>query len=191
MYGPTFLDCLARLTRVDSARAGLITLTESPWQTTLAPCPKPHFASEPDDATVMWGYSICPEERVGGKEMWNCTGKEILTETVHELGFDDHLSQILAESECVPCRLPHANSVWMTRNHADRPEVHPANANFAFIGQFCEMPQDTMFTMEYSVRSAREAASALCNSPVRRPPPVYQGWRDPAAIAGAVRTFLL
>lgn len=191
MYGSTFLDCLARLTGVDAGRAGLITLADSPWKTTIAPCPKPHFKGEPAGATVMWGYSIFPEAQVGGKEMWKYTGKEILTETVHELGFDDHLSEILAQSECVPCRLPHANSVWMTRGHADRPGVHSDSANFAFIGQFCELPRDTMFTMEYSIRSAREAVSALFKLPARRPPPVYQGWRDPAAMAAAVKTFVL
>ena len=79
----------------------------------------------------------------------------------------------------------------MTRGHADRPGVHSDSANFAFIGQFCELPRDTMFTMEYSIRSAREAVSALFKLPARRPPPVYQGWRDPAAMAAAVKTFVL
>ena len=41
-----------------------------------------------------------------------------------------------------------------------------------------------MFTMEYSVRSAREAVSRLFNLPVG-PPPVYQGWKDPMALAAA------
>jgi oleate hydratase len=191
MYGPTFLDCLGRLTGGDPARAGLITLDDWPWKITIAPCPRPHFTGEPYHAAVMWGYSIYPEERVDGKEMWRLTGEQILTELVRELGFDDHLSQILEESECIPCRLPHANSVWMNRNHADRPEVVPAGAvNFAFIGQFCEMPKDTMFTMEYSVRSAREAVSRLYRLKVK-PPPVYDGWRDPLALIGAFAALVL
>ena len=192
-YGPTFLDCLTRLTGVDPARAGLTTLDASPWKITLAPCPKPHFLDQPDDATVVWGYSIFPDEvgKYVAKQMWACTGEEILTETVRQLGFDSHLPQILHECECIPCCLPHANSVWMARNHKDRPEVRPANAtNFAFIGQFCELPKDTMFTMEYSVRSAREAVSSLCDLPLR-PPPVYRAWKDPLAVVAAAKAFWL
>jgi oleate hydratase len=192
-YGPTLLDCLSTITGVDPARAGLVTLDASPWKITIAPCPKPHFLDQPDDVAVVWGYSILPGEpgKYVAKKMWECTGEEILTETVRQLGFERRLSQILAECECIPCYLPHANSVWMKRNAKDRPEVRPANAkNFAFIGQFCEMPKDTMFTMEYSVRSAREAVSSLCELTVR-PTPVYQAWKDPQALLGAAKAFLL
>ncbi len=189
-YGATFPNCLSRLTKVDATRAGLITLADYPWLITIAPCPKPHFLDQPDNVSVVWGYSICPEVPVEGRPMWDYTGKEILTETVRQLGFDKHLPQIEAECECIPCCLPYANSVWMVRNCLDRPEVVPEGAkNFAFIGQFCEMPKDTMFTLEYSVRSAREAVSRLLG--VRMDPiPVYQAWRDPLALMAAARAFM-
>jgi oleate hydratase len=35
--------------------------------------------------------------------------------------------------------------------------------NFAFIGQFADTPRDTVFTTEYSVRTAMEAAYTLLN----------------------------
>ncbi len=132
-YGPTLLDCLARITGVDPARAGLTTLDNSPWKITIAPCPKPHFLGQPDDVTVVWGYSILPDEpgKYVTKKMWTCTGKEILTETAHQLGFDNHLSQILTECECIPCYLPHANSVWMARNRADHWHAFRQGASYS------------------------------------------------------------
>jgi oleate hydratase len=50
--------------------------------------------------------------------------------------------------------------------------------NLAFIGQFRELPVDVVFTVEYSVRSAR---TAVYSSPgLRRDPPtVYTGKFDP------------
>jgi oleate hydratase len=52
------------------------------------------------------------------------------------------------------------------------------------------MPKDTMFTMEYSVRSARAAVSGLFGLPDSAPP-VYDGRKDLRAIGGAIKTFLL
>ena len=142
------------------------------------------------------GIQRCPERPVGGRPMWDYTGKEILTETVRQLGFDQYLPEIEAECECIPCCLPYASSVWMVRNHLNRPEVVPSGAkNFAFIGQFCEMPKDTMFTLEYSVRSARETVCRLPDLPMKttnpiNPIPVYQAWRDPQALFAAAKAFV-
>jgi oleate hydratase len=55
--------------------------------------------------------------------------------------------------------------------------VPAGSTNFGFIGQFAEVPLDTIFTMEYSVRSAHEAVSTLLKLDVR-PPAVYQGQYD-------------
>ncbi|MEG2959009.1 MAG: oleate hydratase, partial [Oscillospiraceae bacterium] len=42
--------------------------------------------------------------------------------------------------------------------------VVPAGCtNFAFIGQFADTPRDTVFTTEYSVRTAMEAVYTLLN----------------------------
>ena len=44
----------------------------------------------------------------------------------------------------------------------DRPDVIPDGCvNFAFLGQFTETPRDTVFTTEYSVRTAMEAVYGL------------------------------
>jgi len=50
----------------------------------------------------------------------------------------------------------------MPRTAGDRPQVVPeGSVNFAFIGQFAETTRDCIFTTEYSVRTAMEAAYQL------------------------------
>jgi oleate hydratase len=39
--------------------------------------------------------------------------------------------------------------------------VPPGSKNFAFISQFVEMPDDVVFTVEYSVRAAQTAVYQL------------------------------
>ena len=71
----------------------------------------------------------------------------------------------------------------------DRPEIIPQGAtNFAFIGQFCEQPDDVVFTVEYSVRSAQTAVYALLGLK-REPPPVYKGEFDPRVLLRAFRAL--
>jgi oleate hydratase len=44
----------------------------------------------------------------------------------------------------------------------DRPQVITEGAtNFAFLGQFVEIPNDCVFTVEYSVRTAQSAVFGL------------------------------
>jgi oleate hydratase len=98
---------------------------------------------------------------VSGLPITQCSGEQVLREIVHELGFDDDADRIVDSSVCIPCLLPHAGSVWLTRKRKDRPKVVPDGAkNFAFLGQFAEVPKDTMFTMEYSVRTVEAAGGA-------------------------------
>lgn len=50
----------------------------------------------------------------------------------------------------------------MPRHDGDRPLVIPEGSkNLAFIGNFSETPRDTVFTTEYSVRTAMEAVYTL------------------------------
>ena len=50
----------------------------------------------------------------------------------------------------------------MPRTAGDRPDVLVDGAvNFAFLGQFAQTPRDTVFTTEYSVRTAMEAVYGL------------------------------
>ena len=50
----------------------------------------------------------------------------------------------------------------MPRARGDRPGVVPEGAvNFAFLGQFAEVERDTVFTTEYSMRTAMVAVYTL------------------------------
>jgi oleate hydratase len=79
-------------------------------------------------------------------------------------------------------------SQFMPRRLGDRPAVHRKGAeNFALLGQYCEMPCDTVFTVEYSVRSAMNAVQAMIGR--CRPPPVTRSDRDPVVLLRAARTL--
>jgi oleate hydratase len=60
--------------------------------------------------------------------------------------------------------------------------------NFAFIGQFCEIPDDVVFTVEYSVRSARIAVYALLDIK-QEIPPVFKGQHDVGVLFNALKTM--
>lgn len=65
------------------------------------------------------------------------------------------------------------------RERGDRPQVVPPGwSNLAFTGQFCELPDDVVFTVEYSIRSAQTAVYDLLRLN-RKPPAVYKGQFDP------------
>jgi oleate hydratase len=91
--------------------------------------------------------------------MAGCNGEEILEELCGHLRFD---RQILASANCIPCRMPYITSMFMPRERGDRPlPVPTGSVNFAFISQFVEIPDDVVFTVEYSVRAAQIAVYQL------------------------------
>ena len=58
--------------------------------------------------------------------------------------------------------MPFITSQFLPREKGDRPQVVPeGSTNLAFIGQFCELPDDVVFTVEYSIRSAQTAVYTL------------------------------
>ena len=60
--------------------------------------------------------------------------------------------------------MPYITAFFMPRAEGDRPKVVPeGSVNFAFIGQFADTVRDTVFTTEYSVRTAMEAVYTLLN----------------------------
>jgi oleate hydratase len=48
-------------------------------------------------------------------------------------------------------------------------------------GQFCELADDVVFTVEYSIRSAQTAVYSLLGLE-RTPPPVHKGQYDPCVL---------
>jgi oleate hydratase len=79
-----------------------------------------------------------------------------MTEVLGHLGIAAEAAGILGTCICIPCLMPFITSQFLPRGAGDRPAVLPAGThNLAFIGQFCEVPDDVVFTVEYSVRSAQ------------------------------------
>jgi oleate hydratase len=111
-----------------------------------------------------------------------CTGREILSEVLGHLHIEAEASKILGASICIPCMMPFITSQFLRREKGDRPQIVPKGSkNLAFMGQFCELPEDVVFTVEYSIRSAQTAVYSLLGLK-REPPPVYQGRFDPRVI---------
>ncbi len=163
-----FFERISALTGAEPGRSGLITLRDTSWLLTFALFHQPEFLDQPESIRTWWGFGMYPG-RTGDfikKPLSACTGGEILDELLRHLRFDDDdRERVLRSSTCVPCLLPFANSVWLKRTRKDRPPVVPeSSTNFGFIGQFAELPGEANYTMEYSIRSAREAVSTLSTS---------------------------
>lgn len=67
--------------------------------------------------------------------------------------------------------MPYITSMFMPRTKGDRPLPVPDNSkNLAFISQFVEIPEDVVFTDEYSVRTAQMAVYKLLDITREIPP---------------------
>lgn len=163
----------------------MITFADSPWLASIVVPYQPHFIGQPADVGVFWGYGLSVD-RLGTfvkKPMAACTGREIMTEVMGHLRLTEEAQQwILETATCIPCMMPFITSQFLPSEKGDRPDVIPeGSGNLAFVGQFCELPDDVVFTVEYSVRSAQTAVYRLLGLK-RGPPPVYKGTFDPRVL---------
>lgn len=145
---------------------GIVTVKDSNWLMSFTLNRQPHFKSQPEDQLVVWVYSLYCD--VPGnfikKPMKDCTGIEITQEWLYHMGVpESEIPEMAANAaNCVPCMMPYVTSYFMPRAAGDRPDVVPEGCvNAAFIGNFAETPRDTVFTTEYSVRTAMEAVYTL------------------------------
>ena len=67
--------------------------------------------------------------------MDQCTGAEILEETLRQLRFDAQLDAIMASSICVPCYLPYVNNVWLPWSRGDMPSPVPEGATNLYFAR--------------------------------------------------------
>jgi oleate hydratase len=145
---------------------GIITVKDSKWLMSYTVNRQPHFKEQPQDQLVVWVYGLftdVPGDYVQ-KPMKECTGLEITEEWLYHMGVpESDIPRLAAESaRCVPCMMPYITAFFMPRRKGDRPKVVPEGSeNFAFIGQFADTARDTVFTTEYSVRTAMEAVYTL------------------------------
>ncbi|MEN3231877.1 oleate hydratase [Methylorubrum rhodesianum] len=188
---PTFLRIVRDLTGNVPGEGGLVTFPNSGWRASIVIPHQPHFLGQPKDVAVFWGYGLFVDQPGDfvAKPMAACTGREILTEILGHLGAGTETMQILDTSTCIPCMMPFITSQFLPREEGDRPQVTPPGyGNLAFIGQFCELPDDVVFTVEYSIRSAQVAAYALLGLK-REPPALYKGAFDPRVLYKAFRAL--
>ncbi len=184
LYDPALLQVVRDLTGNVPGEGGLITFPESSWLMSIVIPHQPHFIGQPADVAVFWGYGLKVDEPGDfvRKPMSACTGREIMTELLGHLHVTAERAKIMETCLCIPCMMPFITSQFLPRVNGDRPEVVPAGTkNLAFVGQFCEMPEDVVFTVEYSVRSAQTAVYKLLGLK-RSPPPVYKGRFDPRVL---------
>ena len=100
------------------------------------------------------------DRRVRRKPMTECSGKEILEEMIGHLAFERPQE---ADSGFVD-RHPEQDAVHYkpvpVRNTESRPPVIPATStNLGLIGQFVEIPDDCVFTVEYRYVAPRSRPS--------------------------------
>ena len=145
---------------------GIVSCQDSSWLLSWTINRQGQFKDQDKDKVYVWVYGLftdVPGDYVK-KPMKECTGKEITEEWLYHMGVPTDQIEDLAENSavCVPTMMPYITAFFMPRAKGDRPDVIPDGCvNFAFLGQFAETPRDTIFTTEYSVRTAMEAVYGL------------------------------
>jgi len=180
LKNPRFFNFMQQFTGNTAGTGGLLTFTDSSWLMSVVLAQQPHFIDQPDDVWVFWGYGLYPDNEGDyvNKKMSDCTGAEIITELCHHLKISDKQHDYFDTANCIPCIMPYIDSQFMPRKPGDRPQiVAEGSTNFAFIGQFSEQPNDCVFTVEYSVRSAQTAVYSLLNLE-KQACPIYEGHHD-------------
>ena len=146
---------------------GIVSCRDSSWLLSWTINRQGQFKNQKKDEVCVWVYSLftdVPGNHVK-KPMKECTGKEITAEWLYHLGIPvEDIDRLAGEAcNCTPTMMPYITAFFMPRRAGDRPDVIPdGSVNAAFLGQFAETPRDTIFTTEYSVRTAMEAVYGLC-----------------------------
>lgn len=148
---------------------GIVSAVDSSWLMSWTINRQEQYYGQPEKDVVVWLYGLFSD--VDGdyikKPMRDCTGKEITKEWLYHIGVPvDEIDELAESCTAVPVMMPYITAQFMVREFGDRPYVIPKNAvNFAFLGQFAETlddpGRDTVFTIEYSGRTAMEAVYVL------------------------------
>lgn len=189
----TFHDYMEDFSGNLNGTGGLVTMTDSNWLMSIVVARQPHFPNQPKNVKVFWGYALFPDNEGNyiKKQMSDCSGHEILEELWYHLKIQDLMKPIVDSGKvnCIPVAMPFIDSLFMPRAVGDRPEVIPeGSTNFAFLGQFAEVPKDCVFTVEYSVRCAQTAVYGLFNTK-KDVIPVYDSIHKPEILIKAMRAI--
>jgi len=193
---PQMADLLRKFTGRDpfsgnGVTGGIMTIRDSSWLMSATCNRQPQWPDQPADCLVIWAYGLYPDN-VGDfikKKMSDCNGAELLSELLYHWGAEDQIAEILKTVKVVPCMMPYITAQFLPRVAGDRPDVVPAGStNLAFLGQFAEIPEDCVFTVEYSVRSAMMGVYTLLKLD-KEPPEVYPSKFDVRVIARATEVM--
>ncbi|MGD9717887.1 MAG: oleate hydratase [Sulfurimonadaceae bacterium] len=170
---------------------GIVTVKDSSWLLSVTCNRQPHFIAQPKNVLVLWAYGLFAD-KVGDfvkKKMSECSGEELACELLYHLGAKERIEEILPTLNVIPCMMPYITSQFMPRAKGDRPKVIPdGSTNFAFIGQFCEIEGECVFTVEHSVRSAISAVYGVLKID-KAIPPIYPSRYDVRVLAEATKTL--
>ncbi|WP_339249438.1 oleate hydratase [Paenibacillus sp. FSL P2-0136] len=184
---------LLELTGDAPGMGGVVTIKDSSWMMSWTAPKQPHFINQPDNVKVLWAYGLFPDAEGDyiKKKMSDCTGRELLEELCYHMGLVDRIPEILEHTtNVIPCMMPYITAQFMPRALGDRPQVVPqGSVNLAFLGQFAEVPDDCVFTVEYSVRSAMMAVYELLKLE-KEVIPVHPSKYDVRVLLTALRTCL-
>ena len=146
---------------------GIVTVKDSMenWYLSWTINRQPQFKSQNKNSVLVWLYALNTNKSGNfvKKPIKECTGKEVCEEWLYHIGLPINEIEKYADiCNTTTCYMPYINAFFQPRKEKDRPLVVPKNSvNFAFVGQFAETPRDTIFTTEYSIRTAMEAVYTL------------------------------
>jgi oleate hydratase len=189
----TFHDYMENFSGNVDGTGGLVTMIDSNWMMSIVIARQPHFPNQPSNVKIFWGYGLYPDKKGNfvQKKMSECNGKEIMEELFYHLRIQELMQPIIKKEKinCIPVAMPFIDSLFMPRKLGDRPEVIPKGAkNFAFLGQFTEVEDDCVFTVEYSVRTAQMAVYGLFDTS-KEVLSVYPSIHNPMHLISAMKSF--
>ena len=189
----TFHDYMENFSGNVDGTGALVTMIDSNWLMSIVIARQPHFPDQPKDVKIFWGYGLYPDRKGNyvEKKMSECNGKEMLEELWYHLKIQDLMKPIVDSGKvnCIPVAMPFVDSLFMPRKLGDRPDVLPKGAtNFAFLGQFAELPKDCVFTVEYSVRCAQTAVYGLFETG-KDVIPMYDPSNDPIVLMKGIKAL--
>lgn len=189
--GNKFLKIIEEFSTNIPGSGALMTFKDSSWLMSMVVAAQPHFKAQDANTTIFWAYGLYTD-RLGDyikKPMKDCTGEEIFDELLYHLHLIDRKEEIKKDIiNVIPCMMPYVDAQFQPRKMSDRPYVVPrGSTNFAMISQFVEIPEDMVFTEEYSVRAARIAVYTLLNinKPICKVTPYN---KDPKVLKKALET---
>lgn len=157
-----FMNHYLALTHEKFGSGSLLSITGCPWGLHISVPRQPVITTQPPHVDLVWGYGLHPEKKgtFVDKPMEQCSGEEVLFELLSHMNIPTE--PLMSSATTIPSVVPLGTSMLLTRVLQDRPRVIPHDTtNVAFIGQYVEIPDDTTFSVEYSVRGAQIAVSTL------------------------------